>query len=147
MFRTMSNRVSLVGVLLVAVASSMCLAVLTVRVNINPHKIVLNAEGKADDVQANIPIYLTSGWEQGFTAELYFNDTIVAEAESARYCYIDDMLIIGFDRTELQNNPYVKAIANSTVTATVTATLTNPDGELITIEGSDIVEIVKPGKK
>ena len=152
MFRTMSSRVLLVGVLLLAISSGVCLAV---TVNINPHKIVLNAEGKADDVQANIPIILASAKIVEFDVILSFNDgtgnIAVAEAESARYCLIDDMLIIGFDRTELQDNPDVQDMANSTVEATVEGSVTviNADGEEITtaFNGSDMVEIVKPGKK
>jgi len=152
MFRTMSSRVLLVGVLLLAISSGVCLAV---TVNINPHKIVLNAEGKADDVQANIPIILASAKIVEFDVILSFNDgtgnIAVAEAESARYCLIDDMLIIGFDRTELQDNPDVQDMANSTVEATVEGSVTviNADGDEIVTGfcGSDMVEIVKPGKK
>ena len=44
------------GVLLVVVVGGVCLAQ---TVNINPHKIVLNAQGASDDVQANVSI--TSG--------------------------------------------------------------------------------------
>jgi hypothetical protein len=44
----------------------------------------LNAEGKADDVQANIPIILASAEIVGFEVTLFFDDTKVAEAESAR---------------------------------------------------------------
>ena len=102
MFGTMSSRVLLAGVLLVAAVSGVCLAE---TVNINPHKIVLNAEGAADDVQANIPMVLPSAWIVDFDVTLSFNGTVVAQAESARYCVIDDILIIGFDRTDLQNNP------------------------------------------
>jgi hypothetical protein len=138
----------LAGVLLMAVASGMCVAV---TVNINPHKIVLNAEGKADDVQANIPIVLASASITKFDVTLSFDDIEVAKAESARYCLIDNMLIIGFDRTELQDNPDVQNMANSTVTAKVEGSVTvkNADGKTETTEfsGSDKVKIVAPGKK
>jgi len=148
MFRTMSSRILLAGVLLVAVASGVCLAV---TVNINPHKIVLNAEGKADDVQANIPIVLASAKIVEFDVTLSFEGIKVAQAESARYCLIDDMLIIGFDRTELQDNPDVQNMANTTVKATVDGyvIVENANGDEIRTDfsGSDMVEIVKPGKK
>jgi hypothetical protein len=148
MFRATSNRVLLAGVLLVAVASGVCVAV---TVNINPHKIVLNAEGKADDVQANIPMVLPSARIVDFAVTLSFNGTVVAHAESARYCVIDDMLIIGFDRTDLQNNPDVQDMANSTVTAEVDGyvTVENSVGDETTryFNGTDMVEIVKPGRK
>ena len=47
MFRTMSSRVLLAGVMLVVVVGGICLAE---TVNINPFKIVLNAQGAADDI-------------------------------------------------------------------------------------------------
>jgi hypothetical protein len=148
MFRATSNRVLLAGVLLVAVASGVCVAV---TVNINPHKIVLNAEGKADDIQANIPMVLASARIVDFDVTLSFDGTEVAKAESARYCVIDDILIIGFDRTDLQNNPDVQDMANSTVTAEVDGyvTVENSVGDETTryFSGTDMVEIVKPGKK
>jgi len=148
MFGTMSSRVLLAGVLLVAAVSVVCLAE---TVNINPHKIVLNAEGAADDVQANIPMVLPGARIVDFDVTLEFNDIVVAQAESARYCVIDDILIIGFDRTDLQNNPDVQGMANSTVEATVDGyvTVENSVGDETTrfFNGSDKVQIVKPGKK
>ncbi len=148
MFRTMSSRALLAGVLLVAAVSVVCLAE---TVNINPHKIVLNAEGEADNVQANIPMVLPSARIVDFDVTLEFNDIVVAQAESARYCLIDDMLIIGFDRTDLQNNPDVQDMANSTVTAAVDGyvTVENSVGDKTTrsFSGTDMVEIVKPGNK
>ena len=148
MFRTMSSRVLLASVLLVAAVSGVCLAE---TVNINPHKIVLNATGAADDVQANVHIVLPSAWIVEFNATLSFDGIDVAQAESARYCLIDDILIIGFDRTSLQDNEDVQGMANQTVTATVVGSVTviNADGDEIPVSfsGSDSVEIVKPGKK
>jgi hypothetical protein len=86
-----------------------------------------------------------------FDVTLTFNGTVVAHAESARYCLIDDMLIIGFDRTDLQNNPDVQDMANSTVTAAVDGfvTVENPLGDETTrsFSGTDDVEVVQPGKK
>jgi len=153
MFRTMRSRVLLAGVLLVAAVSVVCLAdaILEVNVNINPHKIVLNAQGNADDVQANVHIDLASADITAFEATLSFDGTEVAEAESAFYCLIDDILIIGFDRTSLQDNEDVQDMANTTVEATVNGSVTviNAYGDETTkiFSGSDWVEIVKPGKK
>ena len=144
------------GVLLVATVVGVCLAEDEDIVNINPHKIVLNAEGKADDVQANIPMVLPSASIVEYEVTLSFCDgnddmIVVATAESARYCLIDDMLIIGFDRTDLQNNPDVQDMANSTVELTVDGYVKVEDsvGDETTrsFSGTDMVEIVKPGKK
>ncbi len=146
MFRTMSSRVLLAGVLLVAVVVGVCLAEGDI-VNINPHKIVLNAQGQSDDIQANIPMVLPSASIEKFYVTLSFDGAKVAEAESARYCVIDDMLIIGFDREELQDNQVVQDMANTTVTATVSGRVTDNSGVTTEFSGSDTVEIVKPGKK
>ena len=138
----------LAGILLVTAVCGLCLAE---TVNINPFKIVLNAQGASDDVQANVHIVLPGAAVADFDATLSLDGKVVAEAESAYYCAIDDMLIVGFDRTELQNNPDVQAMANTTVTATVVGTVTvvNGDGDEVTVSysGSDTVEIVAPGKK
>ncbi len=148
MFKTMfSNRV-LVCVLLIVMASGVGLAE---TVNINPHKIVLNAQGAADDVQANVHIILDGAWVVDFDVTLALDGIVVADAESAYYCALDDILIVGFDRTSLQENPDVQALANEIVTATVigTVTMENADGDQTTVSfgGSDLVEIVAPGKQ
>ena len=147
MFRAMSSRL-LASVLLVVVVSGVCWAE---TVNINPHKIVLNAQGAADDVQANVNIILPGAPVVGFDVSLSFDGILVAEAESAFYCVLDNILIVGFDRTNLQNNQDVQAMANSTVTALVTGTVTvknaNGDEIVVSFSGSDTVEIVAPGKK
>jgi len=147
MLRVMRSRL-MVSVLLVLAMSGFCLAE---TVNINPHKIVLNAEGASDDVQANVNIALPGAPVVSFDVSLSFDGTIVAQAESAFYCVLDNILIVGFDRTDLQNNPDVQAMANNTVTALVTGTVTvkNADGDeiVVSFSGSDTVEIVAPGKK
>ena len=138
----------LVAGVLVVLVSGICWGE---TVNINPYKIVLNAQGASDDVQANVRIVLPGSRVVDFDVTLALDGVVVAEAESAYYCVVDDMLLVGFDRNELQNNPDVQALANSTVTATVTGsvTVTNADGVETTVSfgGSDTVEIVAPGAK
>jgi hypothetical protein len=148
MLRAICNRRVLAGILLVVIASGVCWAEI---VNINPYKIVLNANGAADDVWANVRIVLPGAWVVDFDVTLSFNSTVVSEAESAFYCVVDDILIVGFDRTNLQKNPDVQALANQTVTAEVIGSVTVINAEGIETEvsfsGSDTVEIVAPGKK
>ena len=138
----------LVVVFLVVLANGVCWAE---TVNVNPHKIVLNAQGAADDVQANVHIILPGAFIVDFDVSLSFDGIVVAEAESAFYCVLDDILIVGFDRTDLQSNPDVQAMANTTVTATVTGVVTvkNANGGETTVSfnGSDTVEIFAPGNK
>jgi len=125
--------------------------VLAVPVNINPHKIVLNAQGEFDDVQANVHIVLPGAKIVDYDATLSFDGIEVAVAESAFYCVLDDILIVGFDRTELQENEDVQDMANTTVKAIVDGSVTVIDGDgdeiTTTFSGSDSVEIVAPGKK
>ena len=94
MFRAMRRSRLLASVLLVVVVSGVCWAE---TVNINPHKIVLNAQGAADDVQANVNIFLPGAWVVDFDVTLSLDGIVVAEAESAFYCVLDDILIVGFD--------------------------------------------------
>ena len=144
----MKTQLLLVGGILVLLVCQMCWAE---TLNINPHKIVLNGQGASDDVQANVRIVLPGAWVAGFDITLACDGVVVAEAELAYYCVADDILIVGFDRTALQNNPDVQALANSTVTATVNGTVTVKDSDgvetSVTFGGSDTVEIVAPGGK
>ena len=120
-------------------------------ITISPHKLILNSQGNAEDVQAIVPMFITSGYM--FTtgeATLEFDGIEVAVSISMRYCYVDDNLLIGFDKEELLQNPDVIAMAGTTVTARVEGsfTATNADGDTYTkdFSGTDQVEIVAPGK-
>ncbi len=148
MLRAICSRRVLVVFYVVVTAFGVCAAE---TVNINPYKIILNAEGASDDIQANVRIILPGAWVVDYDVTLSFDGTEVAEAESAFYCVLDDILIVGFDRTSLQANPDVQALANKTVTATVAGSVTviNAYGieTEVSFSGSDTVEIVAPGKK
>ena len=117
----------------------------------SPHKIVLNAVGASEDVQAVIGMWLPSGYAiTDFQITLTFGDQVVAEAASVAYCAIDDNLLVGFDKDQLLANPLVIAMAGTTVTATVEGTLelTAADGTIYTRDFAafDYVEILAPGK-
>ena len=121
-------------------------------VTMAPFKIVLNAQGIDQDVQANISMVLASGYMlDEYEVNLSFDGIQVSQAFDFRYCYIDDIFIASFDRADLQENPVVIGMANTVVTATVDGwfTAVNSDGESYKREfsGTDTVEIVKPGKK
>lgn len=117
----------------------------------SPHKIVLNAVGASEDVQAIIGMTLPGGYTiTDFDITLKFDDQVVAEAASVYYCAIDDNLLVGFDKEQLLANPLVIAMAGTTVAATVEGTLvmTAADGSICTrtFDGFDYVEILAPGK-
>ena len=147
-----SSRLSRMSVMLiVSFVTVITVFSLAGAISISPHKIVLNSQGNAEDVQAIIPITISSGYS--FTegeATLRFSGDEVARSTTMRYCYIDNNLIIKFDKTELLHNPVVIALAGKTVTATVEGsfTATDADGNTYTqdFSGSDQVIIVAPGK-
>ncbi|UCE23665.1 MAG: hypothetical protein JSU74_10235 [Candidatus Zixiibacteriota bacterium] len=117
-----------------------------------PFKIVLNALGKAETVQAVIPIGLQPGYMfSSCNATLWINNEVIAESNYARYCYIDDNLLVYFDRLDVYTNPVLEEMAGSTYTATVAGdmVLVNGEGDEISIpfERIDQVLIVDPEKK
>ncbi|MFZ5979539.1 MAG: hypothetical protein ACOYVF_02805 [Candidatus Zixiibacteriota bacterium] len=118
----------------------------------SPHKIILNAQGQFQDIQAVIRIPLQAGYSlTDYQVTLKFNDIPVSEAFDFRYCYIDDNFLASFDRTALQANPTVIAMANTVVIATVEGWFegTAADGATYTQDFfcTDQVEIVKPDEK
>ena len=117
-------------------------------VKMTPHKIVLSGRGNADDYQAIIHIGLPSAYIVDYEVSLTLDGTLVAYAESLRYCPIDDNLLAGFDRMEIQESEYVASLAGRTVTALVEGWVTvdgvNP--YTATFSGTDQVEIVAPAK-
>jgi len=121
-------------------------------VSMSPHRIVLNAEGQSEDVQAIISMPLPSGYALAdYDVRLWLDGIEVAQAISFRYCYVDQNFLAGFDRTGLQTNPDVQAMAGETVPALVAGSYTavNLEGDVFTkyFSGTDSVEIVAPGKK
>ncbi len=120
-------------------------------ITIAPYRIILNAKGQFEDLHVVVRMPIPAGYQVTDTvASLYFNGIEVSQAFAAVYCYIDDNLLVSFDRTELQANPDVVSMANSVVQAEIVGyvVLTNADGDEIQQNFSGIapVEILKPGK-
>lgn len=119
---------------------------------IAPFKIVLNQQGKTESIQAVIPISLEAGYMfSGCEATLYIGDVDIADAYSAKYCYIDDNLIVYFERTGVLNSAALAEMAGTTQTATVEGSLVmvDADGNFLSQGFSryDYVEIVDPDMK
>jgi hypothetical protein len=119
---------------------------------ITPDRIVLNSvQGNAEDIQAIIPMTIDAGYSfaEG-SAILRFGEDIVASSIYIRYCYIDNNLLISFDKTALLNNPIVIEMVGSTVAATVEGSFTaiDIDGNTYTqsFSGTDQVIILDQGK-
>ena len=120
--------------------------------NIAPHKIVLNAEGKTQTILAIVGMTLESGyvWVTDYDISLDLDETFIAKAVSVRYCPIDDNLLISFDRNVVQTNQDVVELAGKIVPAAVNGSFiisNGSDTKEKTVSAEDTVEIVKPGNK
>ena len=92
----------------------------------SPYKICLNANGQSDNFQAVIPMTLEPGYTYyGCEATLYIDGQFIADSYGAKYCYIDDNLLVYFDRDEVLSNPVLEelALAGSTYGAEVVGNL------------------------
>jgi len=142
-------------VMLIAVLAGLTVAATRVpaeNVEMTPYKIILNAQGSFEDVQAIVALSLAPASQViDFDISLSLNGVVVAQAISCYYCVIDQNLLIGFDRTALQADAYVQSLAGQDVIADVEGTVTAvaSDGSMVirSFSGSDPVEIADPGKK
>jgi len=128
-------------------------------VTISPYKIILNAENKgvSQDIQAIISMPMPSGYSitDQLSVTLQFKTFDNEESKlfssiALRYCYIDNNFLATFDRkliqTSLVGSPAIRGIVTATIGGT--CTIENSTGsETITFNGSDLVEIIDPGKK
>ncbi|MEE8575934.1 MAG: hypothetical protein V3T31_01645 [candidate division Zixibacteria bacterium] len=114
-----------------------------------PHKIILNALGNSVSVQAVVPMHLTVF--DGCEATLTIGDYTIAETSEAKYCYIDDNLLVYFDKIEVLTHPDMLLMDGTVQTATVEGNVftVDADGNSITLAFTafDDVEIVDPDKK
>ena len=118
-------------------------------ITISPYKLIVNAQGQYEDVLVIVRKTLPSGYNiTDFDLTLFFDGVNVAQAYALRYCYVDDNFLASFDRTALQDNPDVLAMAGSEVVGRIEGTYTaeNTSGETMqdTLSGQDIVEIMDP---
>jgi len=117
-----------------------------------PHKLVLNAKGQSESVQALFGMNLPAGFvPEEHEVALKIGGATVLEAYDLEYCPIDDVLHVYFDRAALQTAPEVVAAAGETVTVTVEGwfVAVDPDGEELykTILGTGTLEVVAPARK
>ena len=127
-----------------------------VNVSITPSRIILNAEcvGSSQDIQAIIPFTLPAGGgfvEGSFVGSFDLGDDVEpVTTKSFHYCYVDENLLVSFDRGEIQAKAKDNGLAGD-VLVTVSCTFKikcNDETEIpITLEGTDSVEILAPGKK
>ena len=118
----------------------------------SPHKIILNAQGQFDNVQAVIRMPMMPGYSlSNYQVFLSFDGIMVSEAYEFRYCYIDDNFLASFDRTAIQANQDVIGMAGRIVSAEVSGWFEAVDsyGNSYRKDFSyfDDVEILDPGMK
>ena len=118
----------------------------------SPHKIILNAQGQFDNVQAVIRMPLKAGYSlSNYQVFLSFDGIMIIEAYEFRYCYIDDNFLASFDRVSIQANRDVIDMAGRIVNAEVSGWFEaiDNDGNSYRQEFSytDNVEILDPGMK
>jgi len=128
---------------------------------ITPSRIVLNAEcvGSSQDIQAILPFSWSTKFEfveGSFGADFFLKregegeeERFICDTSSFHYCAVDDNLLVSFDRGEIQN--YEGGLEAGDYEARVYCTfrIKCDDGSEtpITLEGTDFVEILAPGKK
>ena len=113
-------------------------------VNISPFKIILNADGNSDDIQAKIPMALPAGEITGFEASLRIDsaDEILITSDFY-YCAIDNILHVYFDRKTVLDYLKDNKIEGKGLLAEVWGDF-YVGAEPFEFEGDDIVEVLDP---
>lgn len=126
-----------------------------VPVSITPHRIILNAAGQWESVDALIDMRLPSGYSiLDFAIVLWFgeeyDEALAFWAFDLEYCYIDSNFFAAFNRQEIQDDADVWAIAGYAIPTTVEGyyRAINADGVIVTCEfrGYDLVDLLAPSK-
>ncbi len=132
-----------------------CGDVIEVHLSIAPSRIILNAEcvGSSQDIQAIFPFVWPANWEF-VEGRFYFGDyeddkDPVCTTKYFHYCAEDDILLVRFDRGEIQTYAKDNGLADDVlVTVSCIFDVTCDDvTETYTLMGTDFVEILAPGKK
>jgi len=110
----------------------------------SPFKLVLNAQGQFEDVEGNFAVGLPAGAIDAFAFDLYLDGVWVSQAYAVRYCAIDDVLSVSFDRAALQANPDVVALTGLVVEAHIEGFVV-VGGDEVDLAGTDEMEILAPG--
>jgi len=119
-------------------------------VTIAPSKIILNAQGSWEDVQAVIRVPLKPGYQvDAFYATLSFGDYFITDTDVYFYCYLDSNFIASFDREEIQS-----VCSSGNITGDLVAAVEgefsacNGDGSDCyhqTFSGQALVQVLAPG--
>jgi len=87
---------------------------------ISPHMINLQSIGASESVLAIIGLPFPAGYYlTDFDFTLSFNGEDVIEAYDCYYCYVDNNLIISFNKNDIISNPVTLGIANTEAVAAV----------------------------
>ncbi len=142
----------IVSVLALLGVPAECGDVIEVHLSIAPSRIILNAEcvGSFQDIQAIFPFNLAPV-EESLEGWFYFGDDVEpVTTDSFHYCYVDDNLLVSFDRGEIQAYAKELELADDVYEVRVSCTFDatcNDVTETYTLMGTDFVEILTPGNK
>jgi len=129
--------------------------------SVSPSRIILNAEcvGSSQDIQATFNgVVLSSGSRiVDLTASFYFMIDGVAvwvcDTTSFHYCWIDDNLMLSFDRATIQEDAVTHGLVGGECEVFVECdfSIVNSDPDIedipVHLEGYDDVKILAPGNK
>ena len=131
--------------------------------SVSPSRIILNAEcvGSSQDIQATFGVTIQSGSIVDLNANFYFmitdpdtGDDVavwVCWTDSFHYCWIDDNLMLSFERDTIQEEAVTYGLVNTDCEVFVECSFSilSSDGskEDKYLSGTDVVEILAPGKK
>ncbi len=139
---------------LVALALALMIGTATATVlTIAPSKLVLrSANGAGESIDAIFQLPLPAGVSiLGCEATMIAGGSTIATSTDFKYCWIDQNLIVYFDKKEVLASPVIAGNAGRSLTLRVAGALTVADDELafdVPFDGVDEVDIVgaKPGR-
>jgi len=121
--------------------------ILSDTVNISPFKIILNADGNSDDIQARIPMALPAGEITDFEAYLLFGDADeMLVTDEFYYCAVDNILHVYFERSAVLKYLKENNIEGSNVIAQVWGGFFVGD-LYVDFAGSDSVIVLDPDRR
>ncbi len=117
---------------------------------ISPYMINLQSRGASESIRAIIGLSFEAGYAlSDYQFTLSFNGVDVIDAYDCYYCYIDDNLIISFDKRDVIESPVTQALEDSEAVAAVNGfyRVSNGENEYDTwLSTVAMVEIVSPSR-
>ena len=117
---------------------------------ISPHMLNLQANGTAESIRAIIGLYIPGSYHlTDYDFTLSFDGVDVTYAYDCYYCYVDNNLIISFDKTDVQTSQVTLDLINTVVVAGVDGYFrveSETDGYETTLSTIAQFEIISPSQ-